>query len=80
MESNEQARIAINKCQVVAVNEKNVFSFTQEKFICNKNKASIITLIAKYLDDQKVIKCNRDADKTVISEALNLTFPVGRQR
>ena len=79
MESNEHARIAINKCQIAVVNEKNL-SFYPKKFICNKNnKASIITLISKYFDNQRVIKCNRDADKTVVSEALSLTSPVGGQ-
>ena len=75
MESYQQARISINKCQIVVVNEENL-SFYLRKFICSENnKASIITLISKYSDDQRVIKCNRDDDKTVASEALSLTQP-----
>ena len=80
MKSYQHARISINKCQIVVVNEENL-SFYPRKFICSENnKASIITIISRYLDDQRVIKCNRDTDKTVVSEALSLTSPVGEQR
>lgn len=79
--TNAHALRSLVKCQEVVINESNTFDSThstQEKFLSNEtNKTNIITLIAKYLeeDGQTVIKCGGDADTTIVSEAIKLAFP-----
>ena len=55
-----------------------MFYSSQEKFLSNENnKTSFITLISKYLeeDDQTVIKCDGDADTSIVSAAIRLASP-----
>ena len=80
--TNAHARRSSVRCQDIVINESNVFYSSQEKFLSNENnKASFITkfkfLISKYLqeDNQTVIKCDGDADRSVVSAAICLAFP-----
>ena len=55
-----------------------MFYSSQEKFLSNENnKTSFITLISKYLekDDQTLIKCDGDADTSIVSAAIRLASP-----
>ena len=76
--TNAHARRSSVRCQDIVINESNVFYSSQEKFLSNENnKTSFITLISKYLeeDDQAVIKCDGDADTSIVSAAIRLASP-----
>ena len=63
------------KCSDVNVKEDMIVTFTQEKFLSNKNnKVQLTTMLLQYFKDDgsEVINCSGDADSTVCHAALDL--------